>query len=106
MPWDQGWLPGELEAALSPDLAPWEPTDPNGTTVTRHADDVDRIQARLLEERAHRLVARDRALALDDEVHRLRRRCRGHRADTVLAFLAGMVLGFCLLAGVLVYLMP
>lgn len=99
-------MTGELEALNSPDLAPWEPTDPNGASVTRVADDVDKVQARLLEERAHRLAYRDRNIALEDELARVRRRNRGHKADVILALLVGVVTGFLTLGVVLVYLLP
>jgi hypothetical protein len=105
-------MTGELAALTGTDagtdggLAGWEPTDPNGSTVTRMADDVDKVQARLARERAHRLAYRDRAETLAVELADARLRLRHKRGDAVLAFACGLLGGFSGLAVLLWYTVP
>ena len=89
-PWTQGWLTGELEA-INVSLS--DPTEPNGSGVSRVADDVDRVQARLLD--ARRQVAAQAAQIewLDTTLSETARSLRDRRGDTALAFLAGLILG-------------
>lgn len=110
LPWSQGWQAGELTALTDSepddDLAGWEPTDPNGSTVTRIADDVDKVQARLERERAHRLAYRDRAELLAAELYDTRHRLRHKREDVALAYACGMLTGFIGLAVLLWLTVP
>lgn len=102
-PWDQGWLTGELEAI---NVSLTDPTEPNGSGMTRAADDVDRVQARLLTARQQAAAQAAQIEYLETELTHTARRLLNRRWDTASAFLAGLILGAIGLAAVLYLSVP
>jgi hypothetical protein len=94
-------------------VSPADPTDPTGTGPARAADDVDRVQARLIAAQQHiqvltgRVQAQEAQLAeLDAQLRRVAAHAHGLRADAGLAFAAGLLLGFAGLAVAAYFFLP
>lgn len=101
-------------------MSPADPTDPTGTGPARAADDVDRVQARLIAAQQHIRAQQSRIQWQEDRIHaqeahlagldaRLRRtaaHAHGLRADAGLAFAAGLLAGFAGLALAAYFFLP